>query len=263
MRASLRALTTLRGLAAVPPAPCAGAAQHRSHSVQSSAQAPGHASGAARANARSPWAVAAAAAVAGGIGWQLYGGSEAAQCRAADTKFKEFDREEVAKHRSKETGEGVLAEAAAAPPSPRASKYRCPDPRSARLRALHAVPHSAGRTTRAPMSPRLLRCPAPASPGRHMPSWPFSCRQASGSPTRTACTTSPSSWSNTRAAPRASCWRPGAPSTPSGPCTSSTTTTRCGRLAPLRLCRTRGWVAPRATNPGTCAFQWRCSQQSS
>lgn len=67
----------------------------------------GRAGGAAAA---APWLAAVAAGLAGGVGLQLYSSTDPAQCRAADKPAasgkgaKEFDKEEVAKHRTKETG---------------------------------------------------------------------------------------------------------------------------------------------------------------
>ena len=65
---------------------------------------------AAGAPARAPW-LAVVAGLAGGLGLQLYSGADAAQCRAADAKAaagaskdRLIDKEEVAKHRTKETG---------------------------------------------------------------------------------------------------------------------------------------------------------------
>lgn len=63
--------------------------------------------GGSAAAARAPWLVAVAAGLSAGLGVQLVSaGGEPAECKAADkpAKLKEFDKEEVAKHRSKETG---------------------------------------------------------------------------------------------------------------------------------------------------------------
>jgi hypothetical protein len=74
----------------------------------------GRASAAARAPA---WLAAVAAGLAGGVGVQLYMSKDAAECRAAEqpsataVALKEYEKEEVAKHRTKETGRvvGVIA----------------------------------------------------------------------------------------------------------------------------------------------------------
>ena len=59
--------------------------------------------------ARAPWLVAVAVGLSAGLGAQLVSarGSEPAECKAADKPkagLKEYDKEEVAKHRTKETG---------------------------------------------------------------------------------------------------------------------------------------------------------------
>ena len=67
---------------------------------------------AAAAAGRAPWLVAVAAGLSAGVGLQLYSGSDPAQCKAAaaaadqpsDAKSRIIDREEVAKHRTKEAG---------------------------------------------------------------------------------------------------------------------------------------------------------------
>ena len=65
--------------------------------------------GARAAASGAPWLVAVAAGLSAGLGAQLVSahGSELAECKAADkpkAELKEYDSEEVAKHRSKETG---------------------------------------------------------------------------------------------------------------------------------------------------------------
>ncbi|KAL4433958.1 hypothetical protein ABPG75_000399 [Micractinium tetrahymenae] len=71
-------------------------------------QGPFTRAGGAAAAARAPWLVAVAAGLSAGLGLQLVGGGsgEPAECKAAEkpAKLKEFDKDEVAKHRSKETG---------------------------------------------------------------------------------------------------------------------------------------------------------------
>jgi hypothetical protein len=67
---------------------------------------------AAAAAGRAPWLAAVAAGLSAGMGLQLYSGSDSAQCKAAtaaadqpsDAKSRIIDKEEVAKHRTKETG---------------------------------------------------------------------------------------------------------------------------------------------------------------
>lgn len=67
----------------------------------------GYRAAGAAAAGRAPWLVAVAAGLSAGLGAQLVSstGGEPAECKAAEKpKVKEFDREEVAKHRTKETG---------------------------------------------------------------------------------------------------------------------------------------------------------------
>lgn len=107
MRGPSRALAAAlrRGLAAGSPQPQQplGCLKHLQRGLATSSFGAG-AGGAAAAAGRARWLAAVAAGLSTAAGLQLYGGaSEPAECKA-DPKARLIDKEEVAKHRSKETG---------------------------------------------------------------------------------------------------------------------------------------------------------------
>lgn len=148
LRALWRSLSTMRGVqrlaaalrraafAASPPAAsqqqAVGALKQLQRGLGSIPHGAGPRAGAAAA-ARAPW-LAAVAALTAGLGVQLVGGGGAsAECKKAeDPKGRVYDKEEVAKHRTKETGarrqrrQGVRAEAGATPAAPRTCKPAAP-----------------------------------------------------------------------------------------------------------------------------------------
>ncbi|KAI7843653.1 hypothetical protein COHA_002555, partial [Chlorella ohadii] len=115
MRGAARALACLRrGLAAaaaVQP-PAAQGALQRLQLQRGFSSAGGRAGGAAAGAAagRAQWLAAVAVGLSAGLGVQLYSGQQPAECKAADkkeggsSKDRLIDKEEVAKHRTKETG---------------------------------------------------------------------------------------------------------------------------------------------------------------
>lgn len=115
MRGAARALACFRrGLAAaaaVQP-PAAQGALQRLQLQRGFSSAGGRAGGAAAGAAagRAQWLAAVAVGLSAGLGVQLYSGQQPAECKAADkkdvvsSKDRLIDKEEVAKHRTKETG---------------------------------------------------------------------------------------------------------------------------------------------------------------
>ena len=115
MRGAARALAALRrGLAAaasVQPHAAQGALQRlQLQRGFSSAGSTRPAAGAAAGGGRAQWLAAVAVGLSAGLGVQLYSAQQPAECKAADkkelvsSKDRLIDKEEVAKHRTKETG---------------------------------------------------------------------------------------------------------------------------------------------------------------
>ena len=114
MRGAGRALAALRRalLAAAPAQPGAASPLQPLQLQRGFSSAGGRAAGAAAAAAaggRAHWLAAVAVGLSAGLGLQLFSGPEPAQCKAAekekaDPKGRLIDKDEVAKHRTKETG---------------------------------------------------------------------------------------------------------------------------------------------------------------
>lgn len=115
MRGAARALAALRrGLAAtatVQPPAAQSALQRLQLQRGFSAGARAGGAAAAAASGRAQWLAAVAVGLSAGLGVQLYSAREPAECKAAEkkdsgsSKERVIDKEEVAKHRTKETGE--------------------------------------------------------------------------------------------------------------------------------------------------------------
>lgn len=103
-----------RGLAAtatVQPPAAQSASQRLQLQRGLSAGARAGGAAAAAASGRAQWLAAVAVGLSAGLGVQLYSAREPAECKAAEkkdsgsSKERVIDKEEVAKHRTKETGE--------------------------------------------------------------------------------------------------------------------------------------------------------------